>query len=167
VVRALAPITAEALRSGDVFALRHPNIGVTRFLVPYFESSPNIAPSDEYRRLEREQIQESLTVLIANERPDILMIGRETFAWHVPDLARTYSLPCILLIQGGTTFGILMRTFPEATAQQLLEQFRKANLMVVVARHLAESLRQLGFSNIKVIPNPVDLHITSILPIWW
>jgi len=157
-VRALAPITAEALQGGDRFALSHPSIAVRRFLVPRFETAPNIAPLDDYRALERAQIQELLPILIGDGRPDIIIIGRETFAWHVPDLARAHSLPCILLIQGGTTHGILMRTFPAVEAQQLLEQFRKANCVVAVAEHLAESLRPLGVNRIKVIPNPVDMH---------
>ena len=82
-VRALAPITAEALRSGDVFAASQPEIDMTRFQMPYFETTPYISPSDEYRRLEREQIRKGLLYLIANKRPDIIFIGRETFAWHV------------------------------------------------------------------------------------
>ncbi len=157
-VRAVAPITSEALQNGDEFAFSHPGIPVTRFLVPYFESSPNIPAPDDYRRLERERIQEMLPLLIARERPDIIVIGRETFAWHVPDLARTHSIPSILLIQGGTTFGILKGSFTRAQAQQLLGQFRKVQHIVAVANHLAESLRAFGFNNIKVIHNPVDLE---------
>ena len=156
-VRALAPITTKAIQSGDVFALNNGNVAVMRFLMPFFESSPNIPPPDDYRRLEREQIQEGCSRLIARERPDLIIIGQETFAWHVPDIARTHSIPSILVAQGGTTFGILMGGLTEAKAQQLLEQFRKVDLIVTVANHLAESLQLLGFNNIKVIPNPVNL----------
>ena len=159
-VRALAPITAEALRSGDVFAANHPGIHVMRFLVPYFETSPYIPVPDEYRRLEHEQVKERLLLLIANDRPDIIFIGRETFAWHVPDLARVHSLPCILRVAGGTTFGILRQNFPEAIARQLLEQFRKLNLLVTVAKHMEESLQRLGINGakIKTILNAIDLQ---------
>ncbi len=48
-VRAIAPITNEQLQNGDTFALNYPEINVTRIVVPYFESSPDIPPSDEYR----------------------------------------------------------------------------------------------------------------------
>lgn len=41
-VRALAPITAEALQGGDRFALRHPSIAVRRFLIPRFETAPKL-----------------------------------------------------------------------------------------------------------------------------
>ncbi len=164
VVRAVAPITSQALHNGDAFALNQPAIAVRRFLVPYFESSPNIPAPDDYRRLEGERSQEMLSLLIARERPDIIIIGRETFAWHVPDLARTHSIPSILLVQGGTTFGLLKGSFTQAQARQLLEQFRKVDLIVAVAKHLAESLRPFGFNNIKVIPNPVDLDQFSPRP---
>jgi glycosyltransferase involved in cell wall biosynthesis len=153
-VWALAPITAEALRSGDRFAVSHPEIGVTRFRVPYFETSPDSPPPAEYRRLEHEQIQEGLP----------LLIRRESFAWHVPDIARARSVPCILRIAGATTAGILKHTYPEALARQLLEQFRKVDLIITPARHLTDSLRQLACNNIATIPNAVDLHQFSPKP---
>lgn len=164
-VRALAPITPEALRPGDVFALAHPEIAVTRFLVPYFETEPNIPPPDEYRRLEGEQIQTVLRAMIADERPDFILIGRETFAWHVPDVAKAQSIPSVLRVAGGTTMGILNRTHSETMARQLLKQVRQVSLVISPASHLAESLRQLGFHNrIKVIPNALDLHQFSPRP---
>jgi glycosyltransferase involved in cell wall biosynthesis len=163
-VRSLAPITAEACRSGDAFAVSHPEIAVTRFLLPYFETAPDIPPPDEYRRLEREQIEKKLSLLIADERPHILIIGRETFAWHVPEIAKAYSLPCMLRIAGATTLGILNRTHSKTLGRRLLEQYRKVNLIVTPAKHLAERLQPLGFDNIKVIPNAIDLHQFSPRP---
>ncbi len=163
-VRALAPITAEALRSGDRFAVSHPEIGVTRFRVPYFETSPDSPLPAEYQTLENEQIRESLPDLIGNERPDVIMIGRESFAWHVPDIARACSVPCILRTAGSTTAGLLKHTYPEALALQLLEQFRKVDRIITPARHLTDSLRQLACNNITTIPNAVDLHQFSPSP---
>jgi glycosyltransferase involved in cell wall biosynthesis len=158
-VRALAPITADALRPGDRFAARHPEIGVTRFLLPYFESSVENPAPDEYRKLEREQIEEKLEILIGDRRPDVIILGRESFAWHVPDIARARSIPCILRTAGSaTTMGILNRTYPEALVQRLLQQYRKADLIVTPAKHMAESLRPLGFKNIRSIPNAVDVR---------
>ncbi len=163
-VRTLAPITAEALRSGDTFAADHPGITTSRFLVPYFETAPNIPPPDDYRKLEREQIHRTLAALIESEPPDIVFIGRETFAWHVPDVAIRYSIPCALRMAGATTAGILNGTYPEAEAQKLIEQFRKADLLITPAFHLAESLRQLGLDKIEVIPNAADLRQFSPRP---
>jgi glycosyltransferase involved in cell wall biosynthesis len=163
-VHTLAPITAEALQAGDTFAASHPDIGVTRYLMPSFENSPNLPASDTHRQLEGKQIQEMLPVLITRAQPDILIIGREAFAWYVPDLAARYALPCLLMVHGATTIGILTGTYPEALARQLLEQYRKVALIVTPAQHMAENLRQLGLGNIKVIANAVDLQRFSPKP---
>lgn len=163
-VRVLSPITAEALRAGDAFAARRPTIRVTRFEVPYFECAPNLPATDSYRQTEREQIRTLLPALIAAERPDIIFMTRETFAWDAPDIARAHSVPCVLRTAGATTFGIASRTLPDSEAQQLLEQFQKADLIVSPAMHLAERLRQLGLRRIKVIWNAVDLQRFSPRP---
>jgi len=146
-VRALAPITAETTQSGDAFAAAHPDIGVTRYLLPSFENSPNLPASDSHRQAEGQQIREMLPLLISRERPDVIIIGREAFAWYVPALARTHSLPCLLMVHGATTIGILTGTYPEDLAQQLLEQYRRVDLIVTPAQHMAGNLRQLGLNN--------------------
>jgi glycosyltransferase involved in cell wall biosynthesis len=163
-VRALAPMTAEAAGRGDTFAACHPEIEVMRFLVPYFENSPEIPPPEEYRKREGQQIQEKLPGLIAHKRPDIILIGRETFAWHVPDIAQRYSIPCILRMAGATTMGLLNGSHSETQARRLLEQYRKVELLVTPAKHLAESVRQLGLQHIKTIANGVDQEQFSPQP---
>ncbi|MGE0682986.1 MAG: glycosyltransferase family 4 protein [Candidatus Binatia bacterium] len=163
-VRALAPMTTEAMQTGDVFAASHPDIEVTRYFVPSFENSPNVPASDHHRQVEGQQIQEMLSALIARERPDILIIGREAFAWYVPALAATFALPCLLMVHGATTIGILTGSYPEDQARQLLEQYRRVDLIVTPAKHMAENLRRLDLTNIKVIPNAIDLQRFSPKP---
>jgi glycosyltransferase involved in cell wall biosynthesis len=163
-VRALAPITPDALRSGDRFAVRHPEIGVTRFVMPYFETSPDIPAPDDYRTLEHEQIRETVGALVANERPDVILVGRESFAWHVPDLAKAFSIPWILRTAGSITMGILNRSYPQALAERMLEQYRKADLIVTPAKHMAERLRGMGFTNLKAISNAVNVQRFSPRP---
>jgi glycosyltransferase involved in cell wall biosynthesis len=68
------------------------------------------------------------------------------------------------MVHGATTIGILTGSYPVDLARQLLEQYRRVNLIVTPARHMAENLRQLGLGNIKVIPNPVDLQRFSPRP---
>jgi glycosyltransferase involved in cell wall biosynthesis len=157
-VRALAPITIEALSRGDVFAAAHPDLRVSRYLMPYFNSSPDIPSATGYRELERRQIQEKVETLIAQERPDVMIIGRENFADHVPILAKKHRLPSVLLIQGATTWGMLNGTIPRETAQKLLTQYCQTNALVCVAEHLAKHVEALIPRQVKVIPNPVDLQ---------
>jgi len=163
-VRALAPMTVEAAGLGDAFAAGHPEIEVTRFPVSCFENSPDISPPEEYRKREDAQIQQKLPGLIARQRPDIIFIGRETFAWQVPDIARRHAIPCVLRMAGSTTLGILKGTYSETQARRLFEQFGKVELLVTPARHLAESVRQLGLQRIKTIANAVDLEHFSPQP---
>lgn len=163
-VRVLAPITAEARHAGDAFAVRHPHIGVTRFEVPYAETAPNLPASDEYRRTERQHIQTLLPALIRSERPDVIFLGRETFAWDAPEIARAHSVACVLRTAGATTIGILHRTLPDAQARALLEQYRKVDLIVSPAHHLAERIRQFGVGEVAVVWNAVDLRHFSPRP---
>jgi len=158
-IRALAPITPEALRSGDLVAVSHPEIHVTRFLVPYFDNALPIPSLAEYREVERAQIQEQLPLLISSGRPDVVLIGRESFAWEVPEIARAHSIPSIMVIRGGSrTARFLEARDPDDLASRLLVEYRKVNLIVSVATHLAEGLRRLGLKDVKTIPNAVNLR---------
>jgi len=164
-VRALAPITPEALRSGDLFAASYPNIHVTRFLVPYFDNALPIPSAAEYREVERAQIQEKLPLLISSNRPDVVLIGRESFAWEVPGIAMAHSIPSIMLIRGGSrTARLLNGRYPDDLAHRLLVEYRKVNLIVAVAKHLTEGLQRLGFERVKTIPNAVNLRQFSPKP---
>ena len=139
-ITAISPITKMALKQGNKFAAENKNITIDRYVVPYFENSPDKPPSDEYRNLEKEQIKQALLNNLAIEKPEIIIIGRETFAWYVPDISLEYSIPSVLLIQGATTFGIIKQTIPGEMADNLLKQFRKVNLLIVVAKHLTNNL---------------------------
>jgi glycosyltransferase involved in cell wall biosynthesis len=163
-VHAVAPITPEKLENGDAFAEEHPEIKVKRIIVPYFILSPDFLASEKYRNLESDQIEEFLTEIISRMHPDIIIIGRESFAWYVPDIAVAHSIPCILLVQGGTTFGILKNSIPRDKARELLSKFQKTNLIVSVAKHLIESLHQLGLQNVRAIQNTIDAHRFSPRP---
>jgi glycosyltransferase involved in cell wall biosynthesis len=151
-------MTPGAMQSGDAFAQRHPQLEVTRYLMPSFGHSPNLPASESHRQLEGARIQEMLPLQIDRERPDILILGREAYAWHVPEIARRHDLPCLLIVHGAATIGILSGAYPEHLARQLLEQCHNVTLLVTPAKHMAENLRRLGLEGIKVIPNPVDLQ---------
>ncbi len=157
-VRALSPITPEALSAGDCFAKSHPEIAVTRFEVPYFETSPDRSPPADYRTLEHEQIEKWLPEMIAQQRPDVIFIGRESFAWHVPDIAQTWGVPTVQRIAGGTIGSVLAQTYPEAQRRELLQQLSKVDLIVTPAAHLLDGLRALTGRNIKTVANAVDLR---------
>ena len=77
IVRALAPITDEAARADDAYAVGHPDLAITRFAVPYYHVAPQTPAPEAYRRREEVQIQSMLTALLGARRPDLLFVGRE------------------------------------------------------------------------------------------
>ena len=155
-VRVLSPFSAVDAASGDAFAAAHPEIAVTRFSVPFAEVSPNLPVSGEYRRVEREKINQLLPQLIEQDRPDLVFMGRETFAWDVPDVARHHAIACVLRTAGAMTIGLLQGTLPEADVRHLVTQYYKADRIICPAEHLAARLRATGLSNVTVIWNGVD-----------
>jgi glycosyltransferase involved in cell wall biosynthesis len=160
-VRALAPIGAEMLQARDDFALSHPEVGVTRFLIPqpYFEASTYFPSPGWYRHLEGLRIKEKFSVLVADERPDIILIGQEKFAWYVPDLAKAQSVPCVVTIRGGLAFALLDGTYPADLAGQILGELRKIDRIVTQTDYLAEGARALGLDAITIIPNGIDIAL--------
>jgi len=156
-VRAVAPSADGVCQSSDKFVREHPEIEVARYRVPYYQISPYSDFSDEFRKSEGEQIRDLFTALVVQEPPDIVIIGRESFAWHVPEMANRLSIPSILLIHGPTTKFILDRIFPEALGKKLLGEYRKADRIILLAKHSMSIFEQLGFENITLIPNAVDL----------
>ncbi len=156
-VRAIAPITPEALAPDDRFALTAPEIHVRRYEVPHFEPSPDVPSSESYRELEREQVGELFSALAAERRPDVVVAGRESFARVVPALAKRHRLPCTLILSGATSAAILSGTYGAAETRQLFDGYRNVNLFVTPAEHLARALHGFELGEIRVIPNPVDL----------
>ena len=163
-VRAVAPLTSQEHTAANAFAERHPGIEITWYPVPFFEVSPNLSPPDYFLKIERKQIWKICTRLIVKERPDVMIIGRESFARHVPDLAASYDLPGILMVRGNPTHGILDGTYPEELARCLLAQYRKVDLIVTNANHMTDGLRRIGFQNVKTILNAVDIEHFSPRP---
>jgi glycosyltransferase involved in cell wall biosynthesis len=159
-VMALAPITDESLSEGDDFALSRPAIGITRYEIPYWAYWPTTAEAADYRTREREQLERRFPELIAAFHPDLVVMGHESFAWDIPDLARAARLPSVLMVHSGAT----VRLFGTALGRRLLEQFRKTDLVITVAEHLATELRRSGVSRVSVIPNAVDLDRFSPRP---
>ena len=155
-VRVLSPIADDEAAGPDAFAAAHPDIAVTRYRVPFAEVAPNLPGAGEYRRVERERIGALLPALIAQDRPDLLFMGRETFAWDVPEIARRHEIPVVLRTAGSMTIGMLHGTLPEADVRYLIEQYRKADLIICPARHLAARMEPFGLGRVRVIWNAVD-----------
>jgi len=155
-VTAIAPLTRETAAAADRFDFAHPGIHVTRFSVPHFETSPDLPAPVQYRKAEGEGVGIAWRRALSAARPDVVIIGRETFAWHVPDLAKAAGVPALLITHGGTTLTGILKNFSADERARILEQFRKVDCIAAVANHLAEALHGLGIRDVKTIQNAVD-----------
>ena len=157
-IRAVAPMTALVAAAGDEYARRAPEMNVRRYIVSHFETSPDTPSGEAYQAAEFEQVAVLVDELISARRPDLVIGGRESFAFTMSHLSRRHGLPWLQMVQGSTAIGILRGTYPPARAAPLLERLRAADAVVTPARHLASALEQLGVSPVQVVPNPVDLR---------
>jgi glycosyltransferase involved in cell wall biosynthesis len=153
-VRSIAPITPEALEAGDSFALSAPQLGVRRYAVPHFEVHPIEAPA-WYRELEGRRLARLFAELVAEERPDVVFVGRPSVAWHIPRLAAAQELPCVVRAGGSHWVDLLRGDYGRGPAREYLAEIRHAALVVTPARHLAEGLEALGIEAVS-ISNAVD-----------
>jgi glycosyltransferase involved in cell wall biosynthesis len=163
-IRVLSPIAESSIgvapRSGE----HSPRLEVTRFPVPYFETGGKFAAADGYREVVGRHVRELLARMIQQERPDLIFLGRETFAAYVPDIAARARLPYVLRIAGGTTRDLLDGSFPSALAESLRDGYRRAEFIVSPARHMAERMTRLGLHDVRVIPNAIDIERFSMGP---
>lgn len=104
----------------------------------------------------REQIKPLFDRLVEQERPDVILIGREALAYHLVDLCRERRLPSILIAHGVPTAALLDGIYPEQATQELVDCLRKVTVIVTVANHLAEVLKTLGLQRVQTIPNVID-----------
>jgi glycosyltransferase involved in cell wall biosynthesis len=130
---------------------------VRRFVLPYNETHSNVPTPESFRRIEQDALQREIPRLIAEARPDIVMVGRETFAWHVPQLAAAAGLPFVVRIAGGTIIGLLEGNYTEAVTARWMAQFRQAGRIISPSGTLADAARrQLGLENVALVMNAID-----------
>jgi glycosyltransferase involved in cell wall biosynthesis len=157
-VRAVAQMRPSDLRDGDHFARQHPELDVVRMTVPYFHVYTETAPDDAFRDHEGRQIEELVRSSLAAERPDVIVLGRELFAWHLPRLGASAEIPRVLLAQGATAW-LANGNFPRDVASTLVERIRTVDRVVTAAEHMRALLGTLGVDRVDVVANAVDLSL--------
>jgi glycosyltransferase involved in cell wall biosynthesis len=156
-VRAVAPITPETMAQGVAFAEAYPSIALTRYLVPWFNSGPDRPEPEPYCAAHTAQLERLLPVLFDQERPDVILLGRETFAWYVTEQFHEWGIPIVQRLAGSTINGLLAGTFPEPQASQMRRVLRKAHARVAAGRQLALAAERLGIGTVSAIPTGIDL----------
>jgi glycosyltransferase involved in cell wall biosynthesis len=165
-IRAIAPIEAPARPGADAFARKHPELGIHRFEVAASLTTPYLSPEGVP---EGEQTTGLLAALIREERPEVVFLGREGYAFGCVELAREAGLPIVLRVAGGTLAGIVSGTYarsgsyrragrsPQRWDQAWLEAVAPADLLITPAHYMRVTLERLGVCRVEVIPNAIDL----------
>ncbi len=123
--------------------------------MPYDETDTMRPAAAPYRRQQTEQVCAHLMRLIGQDRPDLILVGRESFVWGVPDLAVTSGIPSAVMCHG-TIFYLLQGRYPEPLGAWLLAELRKTDLIICCARHMAETMTDAGFSRPLALSNAID-----------
>ncbi|MGE0684429.1 MAG: glycosyltransferase family 4 protein [Candidatus Binatia bacterium] len=118
--------------------------------------SGSTPPPATYYEAARKQMAAVFTRFVKQQRPDIVIIGRETVANPVLSLCKEYRLPALLIAHGSPTWSLLHGAYPEAPKQQLIDAFRQVDGIVAIAQHLVDILQKLGVTRVDLIPNIAD-----------
>jgi len=80
-VQAISPITPEKFeQEKKVPSWNFDGLHIERIVLDYL--SPSIPPTSDYRKVKGDKIREAFDRLLKRSRPDIVIMGRESFAWH-------------------------------------------------------------------------------------
>ena len=158
-VRALAPRGVDAAADAARFDAGHPGVTTTWLPVPVGSGALQQGSRDAaYREAEDAGIRAILPRLIAERRPDVILIGRESAVGEVPPVALRHEIPTVALIQGGITIRAILAGAGDPLARHQLAQLRRVDTVVAIAEHLRDALAPLALRQVRVIRNPVDLE---------
>ena len=153
--RVLASMTAEAEAETRAFDAANPHLEFLRFPVPVYFNQPYMAPPADWERATRDGVREGLERLIADERPDALLV-REGWVEFAAPVALEHGISMVGLVRGNPTAAVLAGVYPEKLVGPYLGWLRKTDRIAAVAEHFLPGLRRLGFERARAIPNSVD-----------
>jgi hypothetical protein len=93
---------------------------------------------------------------------DYVILGRESFLWHLPAIRRVHDdRPVVLICRGA----YINRLAADASIdlelrERLIELYKGCDRIVCIARHLVESInRVVGVNHTLFLPNPIELPL--------
>ena len=147
---------APAARDGEVRAgldWHVPGLTVEWFACEY--RSGSTPPAWSHRQAQH-CVQPLFARLIEDERPDVVLVGREGLTAIVPDLCAQWRLRSLLIAHGSPTAALLGGIYPPAARRRLVKRFLQADVVVTVSAHLEQIMRQCGVRAVRTISNVVD-----------
>lgn len=160
-VTLLGPITAETA-TYDTAVSNPETLSVTRYELPHFSISQyDLNEFLRYQQIEHDQIRKILPALIDRTRPGFVISAHETLGGAVIEIAHAKGLPCALMLRGSPTWQIVTDSYPPGRAQQYLDLYRSADLVIPVGRYMQVGLAARGVGNLHHIPNLLDIEMFS------
>jgi glycosyltransferase involved in cell wall biosynthesis len=150
---------APARREGDVWTgmdFDVPNFSVEWF-VSEFQSSYD-APSDELRERTRRQIRPVFDRLVAEERPDVVLMGRDIMPLFMFDRCRDHGLPVVVISHSQVPTALVRGLYPDAAARELIGCLNEVEVVVAIAGHVEAMFRKAGVARVVTIRNVVDIE---------
>lgn len=152
-------ILAEApLAEGNVnrtaIAWNIPNLTVDAFALEF--RNGQLLASTPFRAGQYARARRLFEKIVREERPDIVVMARESLALQFGGTAQEYGLPSIIIAQGVPSASFLEEDFPANFRNGLVEQMGRSDLVITVARHLAVTLARFGIARVRTITNVVD-----------
>jgi glycosyltransferase involved in cell wall biosynthesis len=149
-VLALAPITDEAARAGDVFARRHPELALTRFSVSHFHLGPITPASEAYRRREEEEVHRRVWALATSILDGFEAAGAVVSPGrHLAEIVRARGIDPVIVVPTAIDLG---QFAPQPKDGRLLRDLGIPPGAVVIAH----------VSNLKPVKRPLDLVRSAV-----
>jgi glycosyltransferase involved in cell wall biosynthesis len=156
-IHAIAEITESTQHESDQFANENPGIDVVRIQVPQFDVDVISASSREMSESHYRSLRERIAEAVTEQHPDVVFIGRESFALPVMEDSAAAAFPSLMILHGGGTHSIIDGSSPPETTARYLTAFRKIDQLVTSAKHFKASVEQFDIGDIEVIPNFISL----------
>ncbi len=144
----------------------HPDIEATSIEMSHIdvllgyrsEANPSGLERESYFRMQSQRVRTVLGPMISRRRPDLVVIGRESFIHGMPEFLRAQGIPGLLMTHGAAG-AVVHGHYRDDLIRPLLESMAEIDGIVAVARHMGEGLEPLGLRHVAVIPNPVNVEL--------
>lgn len=134
-----------------------PTLTVERYAVPYFHLAPySIEEFRRYQEIEHAALRARLPDLVDRVRPDVVVAAHETLGEAVLEIARAKGVPCAVMLRGSPTWQIVTDQYPADASRAYLDLYRRADVVIAVARYMRDGLADRGVNGVVHVPNLVD-----------
>jgi glycosyltransferase involved in cell wall biosynthesis len=111
----------------------------------------------ELRQRTRREIRPVFDRLVAEERPDVVIMGRDIMPLFMFDRCRDHDLPTVVISHSQVPTALVRGLYPPDAARELIGELNEAEVVVAIAGHVEEMFRKVGVHRVVTIRNVVDL----------